>query len=275
MTGVLTASLVLATLPLFLILSMIVYEGLGALEPALFTEDSKYRGAEADGFARGLGHSMLGSLLMVGLATLIAVPVSLTVAVFLVEYPRHPLARPARFLTEQLAGVPSIVIGLFGYALLVAPLGGFSGWAGVFALGVMMLPIVIRSSEEAMKLVPTGLRQASYALGATQWQTVRWITLPAARSAIITGVFLAIGRIAGETAPLLLTALGYSKWTTDLSRETPFLTGDIFYYATGPDPFEQQQAWAAALVLVTFVMTLNVGIRLVSGSRAIAASRAD
>lgn len=273
MTITLALCQVVTTIPLFLILGYIVYRGIGALDVALFTELPKDLFAED----RGLGHAMLGSLYMVLTATAFAVPLSVTTAIFLTEYPKHPMARPVRFLAELLGGVPSIVIGIFAYTLWVRPLGlgQFSGWAGVFALGVMMVPVVVRSSEEAMKLVPSGLRQASYALGASQWQTVTRVILPAALPAIITGVFLALGRIAGETAPLLLTAYGSNYWPESLNTQTPFLPGYIYNFSTSAEEGEREMAWGAALVLVTFVMLLNIGIRLAAGRRVIAASRAD
>jgi phosphate transport system permease protein len=191
------------------------------------------------------------------------------------------VAAAVRFVTELLGGVPSIVIGIFAYALLVAPSYGtgrplgFSGWAGAFALAVMMIPIVVRSAEESMKLVPESLRQASYALGANRAQTTVRVILPAALPAIITGVFLAVGRIAGETAPLLLTAGGNHFWPQSLAEPTAFLPGYIYKYSTSQYEDAQRQAWAGALVLLAVVMLLNVGIRLVAGKRVVAASRAD
>ncbi len=175
----------------------------------------------------------------------------------------------------MLGGVPSIVIGMFVYNLLVKPMGHFSGWAGAFALGTMMIPIVMRASEEALKLVPSPIRNASYALGATQRQTVLRVLIPAALPAIITGVFLAIARIGGETAPLLLTA-GTNRYfpqsPNDFTPSVPYL---IFAYATSPFEAWKRQAWGAALVLLILVMLLNFGIRLATGKRQVLASRAD
>src|SRR5437868_12243362 len=151
-----------------------------------------------------MANALCGSAMMVGLATLFAVPIGVLAAIYLAEYRSDWFGPSVRFIGELLAGVPSIVIGIFGYAVVVQPLGHFSGWAGAFALGVMMLPIVMRASEEALKLVPTALRHASFALGASRWQTVTRVMVPAALPAIITAVFLAVARVAGETAPLLL-----------------------------------------------------------------------
>lgn len=276
MTYVLAACLVITLAPLFLILGYITYQGIGALSWDFFTNLPAPRG-EAGG---GLAHAIVGSAMLVGLATLFAVPLSLLVAIFLAEYHKHWLVPIVRFVGELLGGVPSIVIGVFAYALLVdkngwLSLGGFSGWAGAFALGVMMIPIVMRSAEEALKLVPNSLRNASQALGATYYQTVMRVCLPAALPAIITGVFLAIARIAGETAPLLLTAYNSIWWARTPSDRTPFLAYYIYQYSqSGYEP-EVRQAWAAALVLLVVVMFLNVGIRLLTGQRVIQASRAE
>jgi phosphate transport system permease protein len=176
----------------------------------------------------------------------------------------------------MLGSVPSIVIGIFGYYAVVKPVtNNFSGLAGGFALSVMMLPIVIRASEEALKLVPTSLRHASYALGASQWQTVLRVCVPAALPAIITAIFLSIARVAGETAPLLLTASSNSYWPRSLNDYTPSLPVFIFNYAVSPYEDWHRQAWAAAFVLVSAIMVLNVGIRLLAGKRVFVASQAD
>jgi phosphate transport system permease protein len=179
-----------------------------------------------------------------------------------------------RFIGELLGGVPSIVVGIFAYALLVQPFG-FSAWAGAFALLVLMVPIVMRSSEESLKLVPESLRNASLALGASHSQTVWRVIVPSALPAIVTGVFLAIARIAGETAPLLFTAYNSNYWPRSLGDRTPFLTYYIYNYSLSDIAEEQRQAWAGALVLLAFVMVLNIGIRAITGKRALAASQAD
>jgi phosphate transport system permease protein len=190
----------------------------------------------------------------------------------------------------MLGGVPSVVIGVFGYALLVYPFWlsadekgwGFSAWAGSFALGVMMLPIVIRSAEEAMRLVPDSLREASYALGASRRQTVTRVVVPAALPAIVTGILLAVGRVVGETAPLILTARGSNflpqfrdKGIDALSEPTPALPLSVYDFAMRPGAGDKDLAWAGAFVLVVLVLLLNVGTRLLAGKRVVAASRAD
>jgi phosphate transport system permease protein len=309
MTWVLGGCLAATVVPLFLILGYIAVRGAAAVTPDLFLEDAhrpnltndqfeQYReyqrtGREEDyprneignwAYRGGLGHAMVGSLMLVGAAAVFAVPVGLLAAVFLAEARRSRLAAAVRFVAELLGGVPSIVIGIFAYSCLVYPFWlpwtggdpfGFNGWAGAFALGVMMIPIVVRSAEEAMRLVPDPIRQASYALGASRVQTTLRVVLPAALPAIVTGVFLAVGRIAGETAPLLLTAGQTGDWTWSLSGQTPFLPGFIYTYSRSPYEDWRDQAWGGTVVLLGVVMLLNVGIRLAAGKRVVAAARAD
>jgi phosphate transport system permease protein len=271
MTGVLGLSLFVTIGPLFLILSYLIYEGLGSINWDFFVRLPKPSG-EPGG---GLANALVGSAMLVGIATVGAVPLGILAAIFLAEYRPSRLIPAVRFIGELLNGVPSIIIGTVAYALLVQPLGGFSGWAGSFALGVMMVPIVMRTSEESLKLVPSSLRNASYALGATQWQTILQVIVPAALPAIVTGVFLAIARIAGETAPLLLTAFGNQFWARSPSDPTPSLPVYIYKYSTSAEPDWNRQAWAAALVLLTAVVLLSAGIRLLTGKRVILASRAE
>lgn len=278
MTYVLGGCQLATVIPLFLILGYIGFKGFASLDLNFFTQLPKPPGQ----LGGGLIHAIVGSAIIVVLASICAVPVGVFTAVFLHEYSTNWLTKPVRFVAELLGGVPSIVIGIFAYAVLVRPPSfitqhpfGFSAWAGVFALGVMMLPVVIRASEEAMKLVPSTLRQASYALGATQWQTVIRVILPAALPPIITGVLLAMGRIAGETAPLLLTAGGSNFWPRSLDDRTPFLPGYIYDYSKSADSDQQRQAWAAAVVLLSAILVLNILIRVAAGRRVVSASRAD
>jgi phosphate transport system permease protein len=276
MTGVLGAALVVTLTPLFLILGLILIRGLPGLSWAFFTELPAPPGRPGG----GLAHALVGSALIVGLATAAAVPFGVLAGVFLAEYRTSRLVAPVRFVGELLGGVPSIIIGIFAYTLCVLYASGngrphFSAWAGAFALGVMMVPIVMRTTEEALRLVPQSLRHASYALGATHWQTIVRVTLPASLPAIITGVFLAVARIAGETAPLLLTAYGSSFFPESLNERTPFLPRYIYEYANSGFESQVRLAWAAALVLVGVVMLLNVGVRVATGKRAVSAARAD
>jgi phosphate transport system permease protein len=273
MTVVLGLSLVATCGPLFLILGYIALNGFTALDGNFFSHLPNDN-------PPGLAHAIVGSAILVSSATVLAVPIGILAAIFLAENPNSLLTKSVRFVGELLGGVPSIVIGIFGYALLVAPggllsLGGFTAWAGAFALGIMMVPIVMRGSEEALKLVPQSLRHASYALGAARWQTVLRVALPAALPAIITGVCLAIARIAGETAPLLLTVNQTAYWPRSLNQDFPYLTYYIYYYSNSTDEAEKRLAWAAAFVLLAVVMLVNIGIRFLTGKRVVLASRAD
>ncbi len=279
MMGVLALCLVLTCVPLFLILGYITYRGAGSLSWDFFTKLPRPQG-EAGG---GLANALAGSGILVGTATLLALPIGLLSALFLSEYRTSRLAPLTRFFGELLGGVPSIVVGTFVYALarlliesgLLGPRQQFSGWAGAFALAILMVPILLRASEEAFKLVPQTLRNASYALGAPHGQTVRRVVVPAALPALITGVFLAVARIAGETAPLLMTAFGNDRWAFALNDKMGFLPLYIYQYSLSGDPLFEKQAWAAALVLLAFVMLLNVGIRLLTGKRVVLAGRAE
>jgi phosphate transport system permease protein len=274
MTGLLGTCLVVTCGPLFLILGYITVNGVSALDTNFFLH-------LPNDPEPGLAHAIVGSAILVVMASVLAVPIGLLAAIFLAENPNSRLTKSVRFVGELLGGVPSIVIGVFGYALLVAPggwlsLGKFTAWAGAFSLGLMMIPIVMRGSEEALKLVPEALRHASYALGAARWQTVVRVAVPAALPTIITGICLAVARIAGETAPLLLTVNQTAYWPRSLNQDFPYLTYFIYNYSVqSVDPTEQRLAWAAAFVLLTVVMLVNVGIRLLTGKRALLASRAD
>jgi phosphate transport system permease protein len=278
--GGLGLCLVLTCVPLFLIVGYITFRGVTALNWDFFTKLPLLYGQQTGG---GLANALLGSGMLVSLATLFAVPTGILAAVYLAEYRQTRLGSAVRFFGELLNGVPSIVVGTFVYALVrwmiesgyLGPRYQFSGWAGIFALFCMMLPIVMRASEEALKLVPQTLRNASHALGAHHWQTVLRVSVPAALPAIITGAFLAIARIAGETAPLLMTAFGNEHFASSPSEKTAFLPLFIFRYSmSGYKPWEDQ-AWAAALVLLAFVMLLNIGIRFLTGKRVVLASQAD
>ena len=276
MTNALRACQLLTVIPLFLILGYITFQGAGHVRGTFFTN------LPTDN-PPGLYHALVGSVTLVGLASVFAIPIGLLAAILLSEYKKHPLVGPVRFVSELLAGVPSIVIGVFAYAILVYPFWlkpgergfGYSAWAGAFALAVMMLPVVIRSAEEAMRLVPNSLREASYALGASRRQTVLKVVIPAALPAIITGILLAVGRIAGETAPLILTAYGSQYVPRSLWERTPSLPFYVYDFSMKPDPVKNNLAWAAAFVLLVVVLLLNVGTRLLAGKRVVAAARAD
>lgn len=275
MRFVLAGCQVATVVPLFLILGYIAIRGVGGLNWNFFTR------LPNDSPGRGLAHALVGSAILVGLAAAVAVPIGILAAILLAEYRKSRLAAPVRFVAELLGGVPSIIIGIFGYALLVCPFWtdanwGFSAWAGAFALAVMMLPVVTRASEEALRLVPNSLREASYALGATQWETVVRVVLPSAAPAIVTGVLLAVGRVAGETAPLILTARGSQFMPRSLSDPTPSLPFYIYEFSKyAPGSEEIRLAWTAAFVLIVIVTSLNVGVRLLTRRRAVTAARQD
>jgi phosphate transport system permease protein len=270
--GALGLCMVLTVVPLFIILADLALKGFGSLNWDFFTNLPAPSGEKGG----GLVNALYGSAMLVGLASVFAIPVGLFSAIYLAENRKSRVGSAIRFIGELLGGVPSIVIGIYIYSLLVKPVFGHnSGWAGAFALGLMMIPVVMRASEESLKLVPESIRQASYALGASQWQTVLKIIVPAALPAIITGVFLAIARIAGETAPLLFTAGNSRFFPHGINESMPSIPYFIFEYAKSPYDDEVRQAWAAALVLLVLVMLLNFGIRFLTGKRVVLASRAD
>ncbi|MGE5611825.1 MAG: phosphate ABC transporter permease PstA [Bacillota bacterium] len=210
----------------------------------------------------GMRHALEGTIILVALASAIGVPIGLLAGVYLAEYNKEWwLTSPVRFIADVLAGVPSIVVGIIGYELLVVPLGHYNGWAGALALAFIMIPIVTRTTEEMLRLVPNSYREASIALGATKAWTILRVILPAATGSIITGIMLAIARVAGETAPLLFTALGSRLLTRNPNEPFPSLTVQIFTYATGPYPQQKQLAWAGILVLISLIFALNLLIR--------------
>jgi phosphate transport system permease protein len=263
MRAVLFGAVLLAVVPLALIILVTLANGLPALnlEFLTTTQPLSFR-REGGGFLHGL----VGTAMMVGIAVLISVPLGITTAVFVTEYPDSRLARPVRFFTDVMTGVPSIFVGLFVYSTLVREAGlGFGTLPGAVAISILMLPIVVRSSEEILRLVPSDIRNASVAMGARRWQTTLFVVLPAASSGLITGVMLAVARGAGETAPLILTAFGTPYLVTALTGEPqtalPLL---IFEGARLPFAAAQARAWAGALELVAIVLILTMLARAVS-----------
>jgi phosphate transport system permease protein len=216
-----------------------------------------------EGAPGGMANSMLGTLILIAMASAVGIPLGMLAGVYLAEYSANSwLGNPVRFVSDLLAGVPSIVVGILGYELLVAPLGRFNGYAGAAALAFIMIPIVARTSEEILRLVPYAYREASIALGATKARTILKVVIPAATGGLVTGVMLAIARIAGETAPLLFTALSSRLLTVNPANPFPSLPVQIFVYATGPYKSEQELAWAGMLILVALVFALNLVVRL-------------
>jgi phosphate transport system permease protein len=229
--------------------------GLGGLSLALFTEMTPPPQAEIG----GLANAIFGSLLMVGLATLIGTPIGVLAGVYLAEYGRNNwLGRVTRFVSDILLSAPSIVIGLFIYTVWVARFKSFSGFAGVLALALIVIPVVIRTTDNMLGLIPNALREAAYALGTPKWRVILSITLKSARAGVITGVLLAVARISGETAPLLFTALSNQFWTSDLSEPMASLPVTIFKFAMSPYENWQKLAWAGVLLITVGVLVLNV-----------------
>ncbi|WP_442968829.1 phosphate ABC transporter permease PstA [Ramlibacter sp.] len=218
--------------------------------------------------AGGLANAIYGSLLMVAAATLIATPIGILAGIYLAEYdPQGWLGSTTRFVNDILLSAPSIVIGLFIYAVVVARFKQFSGWAGALALALIVIPVVIRTTENMLLLVPAGLREAAYALGAPKWKVITLITLRAARAGVVTGVLLAVARISGETAPLLFTALNNQFWTSDMGEPMASLPVTIFKFAMSPYENWQQLAWAAVFLITAAVLGLNILARLLTRNR--------
>jgi len=248
------SSVILALIPLALILFFVASRGVQSLNWDFFTQLPVPVGESGGGMA----NAILGTLMLTGFAALGAVPVGIICGVYLSEYAGTRLASAARFAADTLNGVPSIVIGVFVYAIVVLQLRQFSMIAGSIALGVMMIPIIARTTEELLLLVPQTLREGALALGATRARATFSVVLPAALPGIITGVILALARIAGETAPLLFTAFNNRYWSTNPLQPTASLTVQIFTYASSPYEDWHRQAWAGALVLVSIVLICSL-----------------
>jgi len=244
--------------------------GVSGLNWALLTEMTPPPGNNAViSETGGLANAIYGSVVMVLLATCVGTPIGVLAGVYLAEYADTSqfdgvLARVTRFAGDILLSAPSIVIGLFVYAVIVTRMHGFSAWAGSVALALIVIPVVIRTTENMLLLVPISLREAAYALGTPQWKVTTFITLRAARAGVITGMLLAVARIAGETAPLLFTALGNQFWSWDLSQPTASLPVTIFKFAMSPYGNWQQLAWAGVLLIILAVLSLNSLTRIIS-----------
>jgi phosphate transport system permease protein len=255
-------------LVLGLVTGYLISIGFSSLSLSFFTQEPSGDPAHPGGMLNGL----VGTGVLIVLASLIGIPIGMLSGVYLAEYDTGSyLAKPVRFIADVLAGVPSIVVGVLGYELLVVPLGTFDAYAGAAALAFIMIPIVCRTTEEMLRLVPNSYREASIALGATRSRTILRVVLPSSTGSVVTGIMLAIARIAGETAPLLFTALSsfyMPRRVGDLNRAFPSLTVQIFNYATGPYPELKRQAWAGILVLITLIFCLNLAIRYATRQRA-------
>jgi phosphate transport system permease protein len=251
-----------ALVPLVSILIEVVSRGAPAIDWAFLTERTKSAGTPDS----GIGNAILGSILLVGWGSLIGLPLGILTGVYVSEYGDNSFGRTARFFNDVLANFPSIVIGLFAYSLIVTVVG-FSLISGAFALGIIMIPIVANTTEEALRMVPNSLREASLALGVPRWKTVLKVIISNGRSGLVTGALLAIARVAGETAPLILTSFGNSFWETGLTEPVAALPLVIFRNAMSPYADLQEQAWGAALILITMVLSLNVIVRLITRKR--------
>ncbi|WP_197036012.1 phosphate ABC transporter permease PstA [Fischerella sp. PCC 9605] len=249
---------ILAIIPLVAVLSYVIIQGLGSFRPGLFTELPPPPLVQGGGF----GNAIIGTLVMVAIGALISIPIGVFAAVYLTEFSSGKIARWVRFATNILNGVPSIIAGVFAYGIVVVTTGTFSAVAGGVALAVLMLPIIVRTTDEALQLVSNDLRQAAVGLGSTKFQSVMLVVLPAAVPAIVTGVTLSIARAAGETAPLLFTALFSQFWPTGLFQPTASLAVLVYNFAIAPYKNWQSMAWAASLILVLMVLLTSIIARL-------------
>jgi len=245
---------VLVLVPLFSILVHLVSQGASALNWDFFTKLPKAVGEKGGGMA----NAIVGSLVLLGIASTIGVPIGLGAGIYLSEYADKGFARIVRFVTDVMNGIPSIVYGIFAYAVFVLPMRSFSALAGGAALGVMMIPIVTRTTEEFLRMVPVSLREAGLALGIPKWKVILDIVLHTARGGIVTGIMVSLARVAGETAPLLFTAFGNRVWSTELRQPVAALPLQIFAYAISPFEDWHRQARAGALVLILLVFCVNL-----------------
>ncbi|MEW6479165.1 MAG: phosphate ABC transporter permease PstA [Pseudomonadota bacterium] len=253
-------AMVLGLVVLLWILVVLFKNGLAALDWNMFTQDTPAPGTEGG----GLRNAIVGSLMMVGLTVLVATPIGILAGVYLSEYgDESKTASLTRFVTDIMLSAPSIVLGLFVYAIAVATVGNFSGYAGSLALSLIAVPVVVRTTENMLRLVPGSLREAAFALGAPRWKVATMVTLRAAKSGVITGVLLAIARISGETAPLLFTALNNQFFSTDMGKPMANLPVVIFQFAMSPYDNWIRLAWGGALLITLAVLVLNILARVV------------
>lgn len=246
-------------LALMWILWTLFYNGFAALSWDFFTQDTPAPGSEGG----GLRNAIIGSLMIVGVTTLVSTPIGILAGIYLAEYgATSKFAAITRFVTDIMLSAPSIVVGLFVYALMVATLGGFSGWAGSLALALIAIPVVVRTTENMLRLVPTSLREAAFAVGAPRWQVSLKVTLRAVKAGVVTGILLSIARVTGETAPLLFTALNNQFYSTDMSQPMGNLPVVIFQFAMSPYDNWVSLAWGGALLIALFVLGINILARV-------------
>src|SRR5712675_587616 len=257
MTGVAALTVVVVLVPLFAIFAYLVYKGVGSLNLAFLTQTPKPVGEPGGGMA----NAIVGSMVILGIASLLGVPLGIGAGIFLSEYGRNRYGDTVRFVSDVLNGVPSIVIGIVAYGLVVMRQKHFSALAGGVALAIMMIPTIARTTEQMLLLVPQATREAAYGLGVSRWRTTLSITLRTATSGVITGVMLAFARVAGETAPLLFTTLGNSFWNLKIDQATAALPLQIYVYANSPYDDWHRQAWAGAFVLIVLIVTSVAAVR--------------
>lgn len=259
MTGIAVLTVILVLLPLAAIFSYLVYKGIGSINWAFLTQTPKPVGETGGGMA----NAIVGSMVILGIASLMGVPLGIGAGVYMAEFGRNRYGDIVRFVSDVLNGVPSIVIGIVAYGLVVLRQKHFSALAGGVALAIMMVPTIARTTEQMLLLVPQAIREAAFGLGVSRWRTTLSITLRTATSGIITGVMLAFARVAGETAPLLFTAFGNQFWNWNLDQPTAALPLQIFTYAISPFDEWHRQAWAGALVLIVLIVGAVSAVRLV------------
>jgi phosphate transport system permease protein len=263
MTVLTTGAAALAIIALVVILGYIAVTGVKELSISFLLNDPKPVG-ESDS---GIANAIVGTLILIGIASAIGLPIGILAGLYLAEFSSSRFGTLLRFLIDTLTGVPSIVVGVFAWSLLVKPMGHFSALAGGASLAILMMPIVARTTEEMIRLVPHSMREAALALGAPVWRVSLGVVLRAAMGGVATGAMLAIARIAGETAPLLFTALSYNYLSTDVMNPIASLTYQIYYYAGAPYEQWHAMAWAATLVLVGMILAINVGVKLLARNR--------
>ena len=262
MLGLMGLMTLIALLPLVWILVEVFMRGSPFMTIGFLTDTFKPTSMGGG----GIWHAIVGTAILIGLASLFSMPLGILAAFYVVAHPNTTLGLAVRFGTDVLSGLPSIVVGLFVYSLFVIG-RGYSALAGSLALAILMLPVVVRTTEEMLKLVPKSLREASLALGAPEWKTSFSVMLPAAVTGVVTGLMLAVARVAGETAPLLFTALGSNSLSTELDKPIASLPLTLFKYAVDPSKVRNAQAWAIALIIVALVLLLNIGARLITAWR--------
>ena len=263
--GLITLAALIVTVPLFLILGTVVIRGLGALNWAFLTQIPKPIGEEGG----GMGNAIAGSVLLLGFASLMGVPLGIGAGVFLAEYGQNKFGNVVRFTADVLNGVPSVVIGMTAWALVVVPQGHFSMIAGSVALGLMMIPVISRTTEEVLLLVPHSIREAALGLGIPKWRTILSVVLRTASAGIVTSIMLAFARIAGESAPLMFTAFGNEFWSSSPNQPVASLPLQIYKYAIQPYEQAHAQAWTAALVLISMIVLTVIVFRFIVGRGAI------